>query len=218
MDLPDAPHVARAGHPSSPRGAVADGACATRPGFVNPVDGSRPPWWAERMSSRRHVPALALAAVALSGALLSGCVTNNTSDSIPDTPLPDSETSQSPNADEGQESSEQSVAAACGRLQSTLDESEAALQDGLSEISGDPTAAVQALQSFSAEFAQTRDELGNAEVREVADEAAVALDRMIDDLEVAVTDPGSFDLDTFVAESVPALQEQLAAIGEVCAQ
>lgn len=169
------------------------------------------------MPSRCHTHALALAAVSLSAVLLSGCVTNNTSDSIPDTPLPESETSQSPDGGSGASTSAQSVAAACSELQTELDESTPELEESLSQIEGDPGEALRALQSFSADFAETRDGIENPEVRQVADDAAVALEEMIDDLEVAVTDPASFDVNAFAEESVPVVQEQLAALGEVCA-
>lgn len=166
------------------------------------------------MPSRRHIPILALATVSLSGLLLTGCVSNNTSDSIPDTPLPESESSQS----DGSADSEQTVAEACSELQTSMEESNTALQEGMSELSSDPAAALQSLQTFTDEFAATREALGNAEVKQVADDAGVAFEAMVAEVEAGVTDPGSFDLNAFIAETVPEVQTQLSAIGEVCAQ
>jgi len=165
----------------------------------------------------RHAHVLALVTVCLGGVLFSGCVTNNASDSIPDTPLPAQRESVRPSDGDGSASG-QSVEAACGRLQAAIQEAEPAIQEGLAEVPNDPSTGIQALQSFSADFAQTRDELTNPEVRKVADDAAVALDGMIADLESAVAEPGSFDLTAFVAEVVPEVREQLAAIGTVCEQ
>jgi hypothetical protein len=164
------------------------------------------------MPSRRHLPFLALATVSLSGLLLSGCVTNNTSDSAPDTPLPESESSQS----DGSGDSEQTVAEACSELQTSMQESNTALQDGLSELSADPAAALASLKTFTSEFAATREALGNAEVKQVADDAGVAFEAMVAEVEAGVTDPATFDLSAFMSETVPEVQTQLSAIGEVC--
>jgi hypothetical protein len=156
---------------------------------------------------------LALATVSLSGLLLTGCVSNNTSDSTPDTPLPESETNQS---DESA-TSEQTVAEACSDLQTSMQESNTALQEGLSNLSADPAAAVTSLQTFTDEFAAARDALGNAEVKQVADDAGVAFEAMVAEVSAGATDPASFDLNAFMSETVPEVQAQLSAIGEVCA-
>lgn len=170
------------------------------------------------MPSRRHAPLPALATALLSAVLLSGCLpTNNSSDSIPDTPLPESETDPNLGASADPEASGPSVEGACVRLRAAMDEADPAIQEAVAQIATDPAEAVESLQSVSAGFAQTRDELTDPEVRQVADETAVALEEMIEDLSVAVTDPSSFDLDAFAAETVPEVQARLAAIDEVCA-
>lgn len=164
------------------------------------------------MPSRRHVSALAV--LALGGLLLTGCAAGSTSSEGPS----DSEGSGSNSeSTDMNTSTDQSVADACADLQSTLSESASALQSGMSEFASDPALAVESLNGFADEFAAARDSLGNAEVKEQADKAGVALDEMIVALEAVVADPTSLDMTAFTTTATN-VQTELSAIGEVCAQ
>lgn len=161
------------------------------------------------MPSRRHVSALAV--LALGGLLLTGCAAGATS-------------SDSSSGSEGSGSSEQnaapaeqSVAEACDALQTTLSDSASALQEGMSEFANDPALAIESLNGFATEFAAAREELGNAEVKEQADAAGVALDEMLTSLEAIAADPASADMTAFM-DTAQNVQTELTAIGEVCTQ
>ncbi|WP_350347418.1 hypothetical protein ABIQ69_12335 [Agromyces sp. G08B096] len=161
------------------------------------------------MSTRSAAPMLALAAIA--GLLLTGCAagTDSTADTKPAATAEESTAAEAP--------AEQSIAEACTELQTTLNESATALQDGMSTFSQDPAAAVAALTSFADEFEAVRAELGNAEVKAQAEAAGAKLDEMIVALEAGVADPAAFDATAFLT-TAQGVQTELVAIGELCTQ
>lgn len=160
------------------------------------------------MPSRRHLSALAV--FALGGLLLTGCAAGPASS--------DSSGSEGSGSNEQNAApAEQTVAEACDALQTTLSSSASALQEGMSEFANDPALAIESLNSFATEFAAARDELGNAEVKEQADAAGVALDDMLTSLEAIAADPASADMTAFM-DTAQSVQTELTAIGEVCTQ
>ena len=162
------------------------------------------------MPSRRISSALAV--LALGGLLLTGCAANSTSGDT----TAESEDSGSTSTDMNAATTDQSIEEACSDLQTTLSASAEGLEAGMSEFSADPTLAVEKLHTFSDEFAAARNALGNPEVREQADRAGAALDKMIGELEAVAADPASLDMTAFT-DTAMQVQTELSGIGEVCA-
>jgi hypothetical protein len=163
------------------------------------------------MPSRRHVSTLAV--LALGGLLLTGCAADSSSSGGPDE---SGSSGSDSNSRDVNAATDQTVAEACADLQAGLSESTSALQEGVSQLSADPNAAVEKLNAFVDEFAAVRAELGNADVKAQADSAGVAFEELVAQAQAAAADPASLDMNAFM-ETTQNVQTELTAIGEVCA-
>lgn len=149
-----------------------------------------------------HLVRVALGLVATL-ALLTGC-----------SALTSTTPTTSPAASAPQGGSDQSVAGACESLGSAMGEAADTFQSALGELGTDPQQALSALQEFATSLKDAAATVQNPQVKAQVDKAIAALNDLTAALEAGIKDPLKM---TEVLGTISAVQEELTAIGTVCA-
>ncbi|UOE44362.1 hypothetical protein [Agromyces larvae] len=172
------------------------------------------------MPSRRAATTLVFAGLALGSLLFTGCAGPADAEST-SAGASSAEKPSSKDATAEKESADDATDAAtteedCLAFQSALTDSATALQEGMSEYSTDPAAAVATLKDFQGTFDAAVADLSDADVKAVGADASAKLADVIGALEGGVADPANLDMTAYL-EKVTAMTESFGAIGEVCA-